>query len=65
MTSENLCNNHKMLVSGKTMEIVHIILVSDMKTVSVKMTWEGEAKEVAVGGEFNGWVPVPLSCQQV
>jgi len=28
------------------------------------MTWVGEAKEVAVGGEFNGWAPVPLSCQQ-
>ena len=36
-----------------------------MKTVSIKMTWVGEAKEVAVGGEFNGWAPVPLSCQQV
>merc|ERR1719282_1179851 len=33
-------------------------------TVSLKMEWEGEAKEVAVGGEFNGWVPVPLACQQ-
>ena len=20
---------------------------------------------MAVGGEFNGWVPVPLACQQV
>ena len=29
------------------------------------MTWEGAAKEVAVGGEFNGWAPVPLACQQV
>jgi len=35
-----------------------------MKTVSVKMTWEGAAKEVSVGGEFNGWAPVPLFCQQ-
>jgi len=35
-----------------------------MKTVSIKMTWEGVAKEVAVGGEFNGWAPVPLFCQE-
>jgi len=38
--------------------------MTKMKTVSLKMEWEGEAKEVAVGGEFNGWVPVPLACQQ-
>ena len=36
-----------------------------MKNVSIEMTWEGAAKEVAVGGEFNGWAPVPLACQQV
>merc|ERR1719414_52351 len=35
-----------------------------MKPVMVRMEWEGEGdwegREVAVAGEFNGWIPVPL-----
>ena len=36
-----------------------------MKTVGVRMEWVGEAKEVAVSGEFNGWVTVPLIKEKV
>merc|ERR1719414_2748035 len=35
-----------------------------MKPVMVRMEWEGEGdwegRDVAVAGEFNGWIPVPL-----
>ena len=36
-----------------------------MKTVGVRMEWVGEAEEVAVAGEFNGWVTVPLNKEKV
>ena len=29
------------------------------------MEWVGEAEEVAVAGEFNGWVTVPLIKEKV
>ena len=29
------------------------------------MEWVGEAEEVAVAGEYNGWVPVPLVKEKV
>jgi len=32
--------------------------------VLVRIEWEGEAKDVSVAGEFNGWIPIPLAQEE-